>query len=142
MGELEQLLAAHIADAGPIGFDDYMAHALYAPGLGFYASGRGAGRRRDFLTSPEVGPLFGAIMARALDAWWQELGRPSRFVVVEAGAGPGMWPPTIGACSRLCPACRDCAAAVLSCCWPEPACSAADARRRSTGATWRWPMAW
>lgn len=104
MGELEQLLAAHIADAGPIGFDDYMAHALYAPGLGFYASGRGAGRRRDFLTSPEVGPLFGAIMARALDAWWQELGRPSRFVVVEAGAGPGTLARTILAAR---PACAD-----------------------------------
>ena len=48
-----------------------------------------AGRRGDFLTSPEVGPLFGAVLARALDAWWDELGRPDPFMVVEAGAGPG-----------------------------------------------------
>ncbi len=102
MGELEQLLAAHIADAGPIGFDEYQAHALYAPGLGFYASGRGAGRRRDFLTSPEVGPLFGAIIARTLDGWWDELGRPPRFHVVEAGAGPGTLARTILAARPAC----------------------------------------
>lgn len=52
--------------------------------------GAGAGRGRDFLTGPEVGPLFGAVLARALDAWWDELGRPDPFVVVEAGAGRGV----------------------------------------------------
>ncbi len=89
MHELEAALAAHITEVGPIGFDAYVDHALYAPGLGFYARGGGAGRRRDFLTSPEVGPLFGAVVARALDAWWDELGRPDPYWVVEAGAGPG-----------------------------------------------------
>lgn len=89
MNELEALLVDHIASHGPIGFDEFVDHALYAPGLGFYGRGGGAGRRRDFLTSPEVGPLFGAVMAEALDAWWDDLDRPDRFVVVEAGAGPG-----------------------------------------------------
>lgn len=89
MSELEQLLVSHLAANGPIGFDEYQAQCLYAPGLGFYATGGGAGRRRDFLTSPEVGPLFGAVLARALDAWWDDLGQPARFPVVEAGAGPG-----------------------------------------------------
>lgn len=63
--------------------------ALYHDAHGFYASGSGAGRRSDFLTSPEVGPLFGAVMARALDAWWGGLGEPDPFVVIEAGAGSG-----------------------------------------------------
>ena len=63
--------------------------ALYYPELGFYETGGAAGRTGDFLTSPEVGPLFGAVMARALDAWWCELGEPSPFTVVEAGAGRG-----------------------------------------------------
>lgn len=62
--------------------------ALYGPG-GFYESGGRAGRRGDFLTSPEVGPLFGAVVARALDTWWREAGEPSAFAVVEVGAGPG-----------------------------------------------------
>lgn len=64
--------------------------ALYHEDVGFYASGSGAGRGgADFLTSPEVGPLFGTVLARALDGWWDELGRPDPFVVVEAGAGSG-----------------------------------------------------
>ena len=64
---------------------------LYDPDHGFYGAGRGrAGRTGgDFLTSPEVGPLFGAVLARALDGWWEELGRPRPFVVADAGAGPG-----------------------------------------------------
>ncbi len=41
------------------------------------------------MTSPEVGPLFGACVARALDGWWRELGEPDPFVVMEAGAGNG-----------------------------------------------------
>ena len=48
-------------------------------------TGGSAGRAGDFLTSPEVGPLFGAVLARALDAWWEELGEPAPFTVVEAG---------------------------------------------------------
>jgi SAM-dependent MidA family methyltransferase len=66
-----------------------MEEALYGPS-GFYErEGGGAGRRGDFLTAPEVGPLFGAVLARALDAWFDELGRPGGFTVYDVGAGPG-----------------------------------------------------
>ncbi|MGI8754383.1 MAG: SAM-dependent methyltransferase [Acidimicrobiales bacterium] len=106
MGELERAIAERIGEHGPIGFDEFVAHALYAPGLGFYTAdhgdGRGAGRRRDFLTSPEVGPLFGAVLARALDAWWEQFGRPDPFVVVEAGAGPGTLARTVLAATPDC----------------------------------------
>jgi NADH dehydrogenase [ubiquinone] 1 alpha subcomplex assembly factor 7 len=82
-------LAALIHREGPITFDRFMEAALYGEG-GFFAQGAGAGRAgRDFITSPEVGSLFGACMARALDGWWRELGRPDPFLVVEAGAGSG-----------------------------------------------------
>jgi SAM-dependent MidA family methyltransferase len=75
---------------GPIPFDEYLELALYSPDGGFYAAGGAAGTRDgDFLTSPELGPLFGAVLARALDAWWEELGAPDPFVVVEAAAGVG-----------------------------------------------------
>ena len=36
-----------------------------------------------------MGPLFGAVVAEALDGWWREWGRPDPFVVVEAAAGTG-----------------------------------------------------
>ena len=78
-----------IADTGPIRFDAFMDEALYGP-AGFYTSGRGsAGRGGDFLTSVEVGPLFGAVVARFLDAEWERIGRPDPYTVVDAGAGPG-----------------------------------------------------
>ena len=73
-------------DAEP--FSEYMASALYGP-RGFYTSGGRAGRRGDFLTSPEVGPLFGAVVARFLDTEWERLGRPDPYTVIDAGAGPG-----------------------------------------------------
>lgn len=63
--------------------------ALYDESVGFYATVGRAGRRGDFLTSPEVGPLFGALIARRLDEEWLALGSPETFVVVEFGAGPG-----------------------------------------------------
>ena len=53
-----------------------MEAALYGEG-GFFATGHGAGRAgRDFVTSPEVGPLFGACVGRALDRLWRALGEP------------------------------------------------------------------
>lgn len=104
MSELERQLVSHLEVHGPIGFDAFQANALYAPGVGFYAAGGGAGRRRDFLTSPEVGPLFGAVIARALDAWWAEAGSPARFPVVEAGAGPGTLARTVLAAEPRCAA--------------------------------------
>lgn len=71
-------------------FDEYMERVLYGPD-GFYTSGRGAAGRRggDFITSPEVGPLFGRLIGRWLDSVWDEVGRPGTFHVVDMGAGPG-----------------------------------------------------
>ncbi len=72
-------------------FSDYMERCLYDTEVGFYSSGRGmaGGRGGDFITSPEAGPLFGAVLARAIDRWWREAGRPSRFPVIDLGSGPG-----------------------------------------------------
>src|SRR3954454_18715805 len=89
MNRLEQRVAGAIRRRGPIPFSEVMELALYDPDDGFYASRGAAGRRGDFLTSPEVGPLFGAVVARALDRWWREQGEPDPFVVIEAGAGVG-----------------------------------------------------
>jgi SAM-dependent MidA family methyltransferase len=67
-----------------------MEVALYEPSAGFFATGHGAGRAgRDFVTSPEVGPLFGACVARALDRAWRSQDSPDPFLVIEVGAGRG-----------------------------------------------------
>jgi NADH dehydrogenase [ubiquinone] 1 alpha subcomplex assembly factor 7 len=88
-----QRLARLIRREGPVRFDTFVEEALYGEG-GFFASGRGAGRGvggtgGDFITSPEVGPIFGALVGEALDRWWDALECPDPYLVVEAGAGRG-----------------------------------------------------
>ncbi|MGH2829664.1 MAG: class I SAM-dependent methyltransferase [Actinomycetota bacterium] len=73
-----------------ITFRDFMQMALYEPGLGYYCTPRETmGRSGDYLTSPEVSPLFGAMFGRQLREMWGLLGAPSRFDIVEVGAGNG-----------------------------------------------------
>ena len=86
---LADRLAERIRSSGPLPFDEWVEACLYDEAGGFYASGGAAGRRGDFLTSPEVGPLFGSVVARWLDSRWEALGRPANFTVVEAAAGVG-----------------------------------------------------
>jgi SAM-dependent MidA family methyltransferase len=67
-----------------------MELALTAPGLGYYAvSDERPTRSGDFLTAPELHPFFGRCLGRHLASVWDWLGRPSRFVVREWGAGRG-----------------------------------------------------
>jgi len=87
---LETRIRERIHREGAISFAEYMELALYEPTEGFFTRGGGAGRAgRDFVTSPEVGSLFGMVIARALDDAWRRMGEPDPFVVVEAGAGRG-----------------------------------------------------
>lgn len=89
---LGERLALRIRETGPISVSEFVDAALYDPECGFYTgfSGVGAaGRGGGFLTGPEVGPLFGAVLARAVDRWWGELGRVDPFYVIDWGAGPG-----------------------------------------------------
>jgi len=100
--DLPSVIAERVRRVGPLPFDEVLDIALYHPDLGFYSGERGAGRDRDFLTSPEVGPLYGAVVARALDTWWDDLGRPDPFVVTEAGAGTGTLAKTVLAAGPEC----------------------------------------
>ena len=89
MSLLNDRLVQRIHREGPIAFDEFVDVALYGED-GFFSRARGAGRAgRDFVTSPEIGPLYGALVARALDGFWDGVGRPDPFFVVEAGAGRG-----------------------------------------------------
>ncbi|HUS41024.1 MAG TPA: SAM-dependent methyltransferase [Ilumatobacteraceae bacterium] len=98
----EEIRDAIRAD-GPIAFERFMELALYGS-EGFYtrADGGSAGRRGDFITSPEIGPLFGAVVSRYLDAEWRRIGRPDVFTVVDAGAGPGTLARSIAAAQPSC----------------------------------------
>ncbi len=67
-----------------------MELALYHPDAGYYAAApRRSGRSGDFITSVDVGPVFGEMLAAAFTAMWRRLGAPESFDLVEAGAGDG-----------------------------------------------------
>jgi SAM-dependent MidA family methyltransferase len=84
---LAALIAAEIGQAGGwIPFSRYMALALYAPGLGYYSGGaRKFGAAGDFVTAPELSPLF----AEALAAQVEPILAASAPRILEAGAGSG-----------------------------------------------------
>ncbi|XZG70911.1 class I SAM-dependent methyltransferase [Chitinibacteraceae bacterium HSL-7] len=72
---------------GWISFADYMGAALYTPGLGYYSGGATKfGAAGDFITAPELTPLFGACVASSAAATLDALGGGS---IAEFGAGTG-----------------------------------------------------
>jgi len=89
---LARLIGVAIDRAGGwIPFSRFMALALYAPGLGYYASGRTIVGRMpasgsDFVTAPELSPLFGRALARQVA---QALEASGSDEVWEFGAGSG-----------------------------------------------------
>lgn len=87
---LKEAIIARIQAQGPIPFRDFMAMALYHPQFGYYRSPREKmGREGDYLTSPEVSPIFGTLVGRQLRQMWLIMGCPPRFDLVEMGAGSG-----------------------------------------------------
>src|SRR5450432_1899238 len=83
---------AHIAAAidaagGWLSFEHYMELALYASGLGYYSAGaRKFGASGDFVTAPEISPLFGACVARQCADVLASLPQGG---ILEIGAGSG-----------------------------------------------------
>jgi SAM-dependent MidA family methyltransferase len=74
------------AGDGWLSFTRFMELALYAPGLGYYSAGsRKFGPAGDFVTAPELSPLFGRCLARQL----AELIERGFTDILEIGAGSG-----------------------------------------------------
>jgi SAM-dependent MidA family methyltransferase len=74
-------------NGGMISFEDYMHHALYAPGLGYYHAGtQKFGAEGDFITAPELSPLFSYCIARQYQDICEQL---SCDTILEIGAGSG-----------------------------------------------------
>lgn len=73
---------------GAISFAEFMQHALYAPGLGYYSSGlEKFGEGGDFTTAPEISPLFSQCLANQCAQVLAELGHAD---ILEVGAGSGI----------------------------------------------------
>jgi SAM-dependent MidA family methyltransferase len=85
---LRARIASEIARSGPMGFDRFMALALYDADQGYFTTGSVRSEKGgDFLTSPEVSPMFGGTLARFVASERDRVGAP--FTLVEVGAGTG-----------------------------------------------------
>ena len=89
--QLSMLIRAEIEAAGGwLDFARYMHLALYAPGLGYYSGGaKRFGQGGDFVTAPEISPLFAQTLARQASQILQSTAGD----ILELGAALGGWPP-------------------------------------------------
>jgi SAM-dependent MidA family methyltransferase len=84
---LARIRAELDAGGGWLPFARYMDLALYAPGLGYYSAGaRKFGADGDFVTAPEISPVFAACVATQCAEVLAAVGGDS---IVELGAGSG-----------------------------------------------------
>ena len=134
-------IAGRIRRAGPIRFAAFMEAALYDPELGYYRSGRPTvGREGDFLTSPEVHPIFGYALGRLAAALWEALERPACFTVRDVGPGSGALLESLFAWADSGRGGAGFAAALRGE-LVEPAAAAAERQRRRLG-PWRARLRW
>src|SRR3954464_11080198 len=83
----EHIATAILAEGDWIPFSRFMELALYAPGLGYYAAGaRKFGHEGDFVTAPEISPMFARCMA--LQA--RQVLEATGGVILELGPGSGL----------------------------------------------------
>lgn len=88
-----QKLMHHVQDliknqGNAIGFDQYMSTVLYEPGLGYYSAGsRKFGSEGDFITAPEISPLFSQCLAYQCAQILNDLDSGQ---ILELGAGTGI----------------------------------------------------
>ena len=85
---LADAIRHEIAATGPISFARFMERCLYAPGLGYYSAGRlKFGKAGDFVTAPELGPVFARCVARALAPALQAIGAGATWFELGGGSG-------------------------------------------------------
>ena len=83
----EKIRLAIINNGGSISFEQYMQMALYEPGLGYYSAGSCKfGEQGDFVTAPEISPLFSRCIAGQCI---QVLSEISTSIILELGPGTG-----------------------------------------------------
>ena len=89
MTPLGRLIAARIAQSGPMRLDDYMQTCLLHPQHGYYSTRDPFGAAGDFTTAPEISQMFGEMVGLALAQAWLDQGAPAPFTLAEIGPGRG-----------------------------------------------------
>ncbi len=69
--------------------DNYINESLYNKKFGYYMSKNPFGKKGDFITAPGISILFSEMIAIWLISFWENLGCPKKFNLIELGAGNG-----------------------------------------------------
>ncbi len=72
-----------------IPLDQFINVSLYDKKFGFYMKKNPFGKSGDFITSPLISNLFGEMLAIWCVAFWEHIGKPKKFLLVELGPGDG-----------------------------------------------------
>ncbi len=88
--DLAERIRDEIRRGGPMPFARFMWLCLYDPAGGYYVTNEGRpGRTGDFITAPELHPIFGATLSDLVLDVWERLGEPDSMTVREIGPGTG-----------------------------------------------------
>lgn len=89
MTGLPDLLRQLIRQNGGLTVQDYWTLCQSHPRFGYYMKNDPFGTRGDFVTAPEVSQMFGELIGIWVADLWLKMNKPSRFLLVECGAGRG-----------------------------------------------------
>ena len=69
--------------------DEFIDLSLYNKKFGYYMKKKSFGKEGDFITAPNISRLFSEMIAIWIISFWQSLGSPKNFNLIELGAGNG-----------------------------------------------------
>ena len=90
MKNLEQILKKRILHFGPISISDFILEANLNSRFGYYNNKLPFGKKRDYITSPEISQMFGELLGIWSVDCWKKMGKPRKFNIVELGPGSGI----------------------------------------------------
>ena len=78
-----------LSEQDSIPLDKFINYALYDKEIGYYMRNNPFGSKGDFVTAPTISRLFSEIIGIWVITFWQSIGRPEKFNLIELGAGNG-----------------------------------------------------
>ena len=76
-------------NSSSIPLDQFIDLSLYNKQFGYYMKKNPFGKKGDFITAPNISRLFSEMIAIWVISFWQSLGSPKKFNLIELGAGNG-----------------------------------------------------
>ena len=83
------LLNKYFSESKSIPLDKFISKALYDKNYGYYSKKIPFGKNGDFITSPEITPLFSELIGLWVISLWEHMNKPKVFNLVELGPGNG-----------------------------------------------------